>query len=65
MTLEQLEREILNLPPLDFRKLAEWMAERDQSRWDMQLEEDIFAGKLDALGEEAIREHRAGRTRPL
>ncbi len=57
MTLEQLEREILKLPPLDFRKLAEWVAERDQDRWDRQLDEDVAAGKLDLLADEAFQEH--------
>jgi hypothetical protein len=65
MTIEQLEREILNLPPLDFRRLADWIAARDQERWDPQREEDVAAGKLDALADEALAEHRAGRTRPL
>lgn len=65
MTLEQLESEILKLPPRDFRKLADWLAERDQERWDRQLEQDVAAGRLDALTDEAIREHQAGRTQPL
>lgn len=65
MTLEQLEHEILKLPTEDFRKLADWVAERDQDRWDRQLEADIAAGRLDALCDEAVRDHLAGRTRPL
>ena len=62
---EQLASEIQKLPPADFCKLAYWIAERDQDRWDRQLEGDAAAGRLDALADEALREHRAGRTRPL
>lgn len=65
MTLQQLESEIRKLPPADFRKLADWVAETDQERWDRQLEKDVAAGRLDALADEAIRDHEAGRTRPL
>lgn len=33
--------------------------------WDEQMERDERAGRLDALMDRAIEEHRAGRTRPL
>ena len=31
MTLEQIESEILKLPPDEFRRLAEWVAERSRA----------------------------------
>jgi hypothetical protein len=37
----------------------------DADSWDRQLEADAAAGRLDALAEEALSEHRAGRTRSL
>ncbi len=33
--------------------------------WDRQIDADIKAGKLDGLAEEALAEHRSGKTRPL
>lgn len=33
--------------------------------WDRQLERDVEAGKLDALADEALREHAAGKTKPF
>lgn len=63
MTVEQLESEILNLPPADFRRLADWIAELDQEHWDRQLESDAAARRLDALADEAFREHQHRRSR--
>lgn len=33
--------------------------------WDRQFEADAKAGRLDRLAEQALADHRAGRTRPL
>jgi hypothetical protein len=33
--------------------------------WDKELEADAKAGKLDRLAERALREHRAGKSKPL
>ena len=33
--------------------------------WDRQIDADIKAGRLDRLAEEALADHRAGKTRPL
>jgi hypothetical protein len=63
MTLEQLESEILKLLRADFRRLADWIAERGQDAWDRQFEEDVAAGRLDALADEALREHQVGASR--
>ena len=37
----------------------------DAIRFDAAIERDAQAGKLDALAEEALAEHRAGRSRKL
>jgi hypothetical protein len=33
--------------------------------WDRQIEADIKAGRLDRLAEEALADHRSGKTRPF
>jgi hypothetical protein len=38
-----------------------WFAEFDAARWDRQIEEDVAAGRLDALAEEALNDLRQGR----
>ncbi|MEM8534473.1 MAG: hypothetical protein AAGF95_26750 [Chloroflexota bacterium] len=52
-TVEQLQIEIEALPEQDFLRLRHWFAEKDWERWDEQLENDVVAGKLDFLMDEA------------
>lgn len=63
--LEQIEQAISKLPPEDFRQLAEWIEERRAAEWDQALEEAASSGKLDKLWDQAKKEIRAGRARPL
>ncbi len=63
--IEQIESAILGLPPQEFRRLIDWIAELDQRRWDEQLEQDVGAGRLEDLGAEAIADYQAGRTREI
>ena len=63
--LESIEQQIKRLDDDAFARLRAWFIEYDQSRWDRQIEADSAAGKLDSLVEEALAEHRAGKTRRL
>jgi hypothetical protein len=63
--LEKIEQDITTLSAADFKKLTEWLAEYQADLWDRQIEEDAKVGRLDKLAEEALADHRAGRTRPL
>ena len=60
MTIEQIEKAILNLSQEDFKKLKDWLIELDYHQWDQQLEQDIIDGKLDNLASEALAEFEAG-----
>lgn len=64
-TLIEIEAAIEKLPNQDFRRLHEWIAERDQQDWDKQLEEDVAAGRLDRFAQEAIADFQAGRFKDL
>lgn len=46
MTVEDLKREVANLPPNDVARLAAWIAEYHAQLWDEQIEEDLKAGRL-------------------
>lgn len=47
-------------------EFLEKLAEIDfDDEWDRQIEADAKAGRLDPLIEEAIREHRDGKSQPL
>ena len=56
--VEEIEAAINNLPPEDFRRIANWFRERDQSLWDQQLDSDASIGRLDFLFEEIETESR-------
>jgi hypothetical protein len=63
--VERIERQIQNLDDESFAQLRQWFVEYDHARWDRQIETDAAAGKLDFLIDEALTEHRDGKTRPL
>ena len=63
--VEKLEREIRSLSAQELTNFREWFAAFDAAAWDRQIEEDAKAGKLDALADTAIADHRAGRSRNL
>lgn len=63
--VEQIEQQIKGLDDQAFAQLRQWFIEYDHARWDRQIEADSAAGKLDFLADEALAEHRAGKTRPL
>jgi hypothetical protein len=64
-TVQEIEQAIRKLEPGDFAALREWFATFDAERWDRQLEQDVAAGRLDWLAEEALRDVREGRCTEL
>ena len=63
--VEQLEHDVERLTPRELASFREWFEAFDAAAWDRQLETDASAGKLDALADAAIRDHKAGRSRKL
>jgi hypothetical protein len=63
--LESLEKEVANLTPEELTAFRTWFAEYDWAMWDRQLEQDVAAGRLDKLAEEALAEQARGETREL
>jgi hypothetical protein len=63
--VEQITGAVKRLPKKDLARFRKWFADYDAALWDRQLEQDAAAGRLDALAREALRDHRAGRTREL
>ena len=63
--VEDLERTVRELNREQLASFRRWFLEFDAEAWDHQLEEDVAAGRLDELGEEALADLREGRTRPL
>jgi hypothetical protein len=63
--VEKIEQQVKNLSPGELAEFRAWFVEFDWATWDRKLERDVAAGKLDALGEKALRDHAAGKTTPL
>lgn len=64
-TVAEIEKALQKLPVDDAWKVADWLQEYLDAKWDAQIDADIAAGKLDKLADEAIKDHRAGRCKPL
>jgi hypothetical protein len=64
-TIQEIERAVSGLSSDELTQFRRWFLEFDAAAWDRQLEEDVAAGRLDALAEEALSDLREGRTRPL
>ena len=63
--LKEIEAAVALLPPDQLVLFREWFAEFDAAQWDCQIEQDIAAGRLDALANEALDDFRKGRCTEL
>lgn len=63
--VENIEREIQKLTPSELKAFRRWFREYDSDEWDRQIEQDVRAGKLDKLAEDALAAHRAGKSKEL
>ena len=61
----EIERAVQQLPPEDLSVFREWFLQYDAARWDRAIEEDVAAGRLDGLADEALRDADAGRCKEL
>jgi hypothetical protein len=64
-TIDDIENAIQRLSAEDLALFRAWFAEFDARQWDRQLDDDVEAGRLDALADEAIKDDRAGRSTDL
>ena len=64
-TAEEIEKAIERLAPGELARLRDWFTAFDAVHFDAAIEQGAAGGKLDALANEALAEHRAGRSREL
>jgi hypothetical protein len=64
-SVEEIAQEIFDLPADQEARLMELLLEKDQQRWDHQLDADSAAGKLDFLIAEVKADIAAGRITPF
>jgi hypothetical protein len=65
MSVKEIEAAITRLPAKDLAELMAWLQEYAAQVWDKQIEEDLEAGRLDALLAEVDKECQAGLSQPL
>ncbi len=63
--IDQLEHEVETLSAPELSEFRRWFLDFDAAAWDGQITADLQAGKLDALAEAALRQHRSGQSRAL
>jgi hypothetical protein len=64
-TIEEIQTAVSELSPEELSVFRAWFAEFDAKVWDQEFEQDVAAGRLDALAEEALRDLREGRCTDL
>lgn len=64
-TVLEIETAVRALSSEELSAFRKWFAEFDAAIWDRQFESDVLAGKLDALGDQALQEFHNGTCKPL
>ena len=57
-TVQEIEAAISKLNDTELAEIRSWI-------WELDIERDTVSGKLDFAAEEALQEHRDGKTRRL
>ncbi len=63
--VKEIESAIAQLSAEELAAFRVWFAEFDATQWDAELEDDVSAGRLDALAEEAVDDLLHGRSTEL
>jgi len=63
--IERIERDVQALAPDELTAFRKWFQEFDAAAWDRQIEDDVRAGKLNALADAALKESAAGKCSDL
>ena len=58
--LQEIESAVSQLTKEELAAFRVWFAEFDAEIWDRQFEEDVTAGRLDGLAEQALQHLREG-----
>jgi hypothetical protein len=64
-TIQEIQTAVSKLSPEELSVFRAWFAEFDAKLWDQEFEQDVAAGRLDVLAEEALRDLREGQCTDL
>lgn len=65
MSVKEIEVAITKLPPKQVGELTAWLVEYHHQLWDRQIEEDLEAGRLDAVLDQVDKDVQAGLAREV
>ena len=65
MSVTEIEAAIAELPNEELAELINWLESHHAGIWDKQIEDDLEAGRLDAVLAEVDKEYAAGLASPL
>ena len=64
-TVTELQKAILGLSETEYTELRRWLRDQDWERWEREFDEDVQAGKLDALAADALDAKSKGQLKAL
>ena len=65
IALQELKNEVKNLPKQDFNQFRNWFLDYENNKWDKEIEEDIYSGKLDDIMNNAKKDFKNGKYETL
>jgi hypothetical protein len=63
--VDKIGREIKGLSPTELADFRKWFRDFDAEAWDLQIEADVKAGKLDAPAGRALRDFASGKAHEM
>lgn len=63
--IQKIEQEVSSLLPQELAEFRAWFEKFDAEIWDMQLEQDVKAGKVDALANTAMSDFKNGKYKKI
>jgi hypothetical protein len=63
--VDEIERAVAKLAPEELATFRAWFEVFEAEHFDERIARDLAGGKLDAVADEALATHRAGRSREL
>lgn len=64
-SISEIKNAVSELSPQELDEFREWFEEFEAAIWDIEFENDVKTGKLDAIAKKALEDYRNGNCREL
>ena len=61
-TVKDIEKAVVSLSKPELTRFRTWFTEFDFENWDLQIESDVGCGRLEKLGQTALKAHHDKKT---